>query len=302
MTPLWLSYSARNLPSPGVRVAECIGNSDHSSLPAVISMVQAVQTLHVSRKVFLKHQVNWNTVYGAIQDLPSQNIWSADNPVEVLNEHLHQPRSSVCTTRIRLGCVTNAGVILALSRRLYLGRPVIDLVPSGKSWSTVKWELMKLTQRLSISIFSETGKFLRVSIPLIVRGPLLSLMCSAKVRHRLCLLVGVVDWCASRLVRLNCCQIILTSTSSGSLLICHSLAISLLVFPQLPSGDYLKKNRKKSCFIVNAPTLMLFGTMLQKFHENRRSSFWAMCLCKYLHNCGITIVRGTTPGEGALTR
>ena len=42
----------------------------------------------LSRKVFLKHLVNWNTVRGAIQDLPWRNIWLADNPVEVLNEHL----------------------------------------------------------------------------------------------------------------------------------------------------------------------------------------------------------------------
>ena len=42
----------------------------------------------VSRKVFLKHQVNWNTVCGAIQDLPWCNISLADNPVKVLNEHL----------------------------------------------------------------------------------------------------------------------------------------------------------------------------------------------------------------------
>ena len=64
------------------------GNSDHFSLPAVISMAQAVLNLCVSRKVFLKHQVNWNTVCFAIQDLPWQNIWLADNSVEVLNEHL----------------------------------------------------------------------------------------------------------------------------------------------------------------------------------------------------------------------
>ena len=38
--------------------------------------------------IFLKHQVNWNTVYGAMRDLPWRNIWSSDNPVEVLNEHL----------------------------------------------------------------------------------------------------------------------------------------------------------------------------------------------------------------------
>ena len=54
----------------------------------IISMAQAVPNLCVSRKVFLKHQVNWNTVCGATQDLPWRNIWLADNPVEVLNEHL----------------------------------------------------------------------------------------------------------------------------------------------------------------------------------------------------------------------
>ena len=42
----------------------------------------------MSRKAFLKHQVNWNTVCVAIRELPWRNIWHADNPVEVLNEHL----------------------------------------------------------------------------------------------------------------------------------------------------------------------------------------------------------------------
>ena len=65
-----------------------IGNSDHSSLSAVISMAQAVPNLCVSRKVFLKHQVNWNTVCVAMQDLPWRSIWSAHNSVEALNEHL----------------------------------------------------------------------------------------------------------------------------------------------------------------------------------------------------------------------
>ena len=53
-----------------VAVVAPIGNSDHSSLSAVISMAQAVPNLSVNRKVFLKHQVNWNTVGGALQDLP----------------------------------------------------------------------------------------------------------------------------------------------------------------------------------------------------------------------------------------
>ena len=71
-----------------VSVAAPIGNSDHSSLLAVISMAQAVPNLCVRRKVFLKHPVNWNTVCGAILDLLWHNIWSANNPVEVLNQHL----------------------------------------------------------------------------------------------------------------------------------------------------------------------------------------------------------------------
>ena len=57
-----------------VAVVAPIGNSDHSSLSAVISMVKAVPNLCVSRKVFLTHQVNWNTVCGAMQDLPWRNI------------------------------------------------------------------------------------------------------------------------------------------------------------------------------------------------------------------------------------
>ena len=46
-----------------------IGNSDNSSRSVVLLMAQAVINLCVSSKVFLQHQVNWNTVCGAIQDL-----------------------------------------------------------------------------------------------------------------------------------------------------------------------------------------------------------------------------------------
>ena len=71
-----------------VSVEAPICNSDHSSLSAVISMAEAVPNLCIRRKVFLNHQVYLNTVCGAMKDLPWRNIWSADNPVEVLNEHL----------------------------------------------------------------------------------------------------------------------------------------------------------------------------------------------------------------------
>ena len=46
-----------------VAVVASIGNSDHSSLSAVILMAQVATNLCVSRKVFLKHKVNWNTVW-----------------------------------------------------------------------------------------------------------------------------------------------------------------------------------------------------------------------------------------------
>ena len=43
-----------------IAVVAPIGNSDHSSLSVVISMGDAAPNLGVSRKVFLKHHVNWN--------------------------------------------------------------------------------------------------------------------------------------------------------------------------------------------------------------------------------------------------
>ena len=102
-----------------VAVVAPIFNSDHSSQSAVISMAQAVPNFCISRKVFLKHQVNWNTVCGSIQDPPWRNIWLADNPLEVFNEHLSllfvgyfPTKASVCVTRISLGLMINAGMLL----------------------------------------------------------------------------------------------------------------------------------------------------------------------------------------------
>ena len=51
-------------------------------------MAQAIPNLCVSRRVLLKHQVNWSTVCDAIGVLPWRSIWNADNPVEWLNVHL----------------------------------------------------------------------------------------------------------------------------------------------------------------------------------------------------------------------
>ena len=54
----------------------------------------------VSRKVFLKPQVNWNIVCGAIRELAWRYIWLSDNPVEVLNEHLSLLVGRYVPTRI----------------------------------------------------------------------------------------------------------------------------------------------------------------------------------------------------------
>ena len=131
-------------------------------------MVQAVPNLSVSRKVFLQHQVNWNTVCGEIQDLPWRNIWLADNPVEVLNEHLsllvgpYVPTKviHVHVTRISLDLMINTGMILVSSRRLIFGEPVITLELTGKSLFIVKCKLTKPTHRPSVSLVTETGRFL----------------------------------------------------------------------------------------------------------------------------------------------
>ena len=128
-----------------VAVVAPIGNSDHSSLSAVISMAQAVPNLCVSRKVSLKHQVNWKTVCGAIRELPWPNIWLSDNPVEVLNEHLSLLVGRYVPTKVIRMCNKDKPWFddqcwhaLATSRRLIIGVPVIALGLTGNSLSAIK--------------------------------------------------------------------------------------------------------------------------------------------------------------------
>ena len=49
-----------------VAVVAPLGRSDHSSLSIAISMAQAIPNLCVSRRVLLKHRVNWTAVCDAI--------------------------------------------------------------------------------------------------------------------------------------------------------------------------------------------------------------------------------------------
>ena len=51
-------------------------------------MAQATPSVCVSKRVLLKHRVNWTAVCDAIGELPWCSILSDDNPVERLNVHL----------------------------------------------------------------------------------------------------------------------------------------------------------------------------------------------------------------------
>ena len=161
-----------------------------SCLSALISMAKAVPHLCISRKVFLKHLVNWNTVCGAMQDLPWRNIglltillrfWTSI--CRCWFDVMFQPRSSMCATRMSLGLMINAGILLASRRRLKFCGSVIALGLTGKSLYAVKWELMKPTRGPSVSLVSETWMFLRMPSLLISGGPILNLLCSAWVCH-----------------------------------------------------------------------------------------------------------------------
>ena len=150
-----------------VAVVASIGNPDHSSLSAVISMARAVPNLCVSRKVLLKHQVYWNTVCGAIQDLPWCSIWLADNPFEVLNEHLYLLIGRYVPTKVirvrnkdKPWFDDQCRHLLASSRRLIFSGLVIALCLTRMSLFTVKSELMKPTQRPSVSLMTESELFL----------------------------------------------------------------------------------------------------------------------------------------------
>ena len=63
-------------------------------------MAQAIPNLCVSRRVLLKHRVNWSAVCDAIGELPWRSIWSADNPVEMLNVHLSLLVESFIPTKV----------------------------------------------------------------------------------------------------------------------------------------------------------------------------------------------------------
>ena len=113
------------------------------------------------------HQVNWNTVCGAIQDLPWRNIWLAVNPVEVLNEHLFLLVGRYVPTKIIR--VRNKDQPWSDDQRRHaFGLKQEDHLRWTRDCSRVNWEefvhcqvrAMKPTLRPSVSLVTETGLFL----------------------------------------------------------------------------------------------------------------------------------------------
>ena len=166
----WLGSSTTN--RHGVATLEfatvsgCDRGSDHSSLSVAISMAQAIPNLCVSRKVLLKHRVNYTAFCDAIGVLPWRSIVSADNPVERLNLHLSllverfvPTKVIVCVTRISLGLMMTAGVHSTSSRGPIFGGLVIALELTGMSLSITRGGPMLYMPRLCVSLVSGAGMF-----------------------------------------------------------------------------------------------------------------------------------------------
>ena len=171
-----------------------------------------------------------------MRDLPWQDIWSSDNPVEVLNEHLSLLVGLYVPTKIIRVRNKDKPWFDDLCRRAFDLKQEAHLRWT-RDCSRVNWEAFVRCQVRANETYSEAKyqfSVRNIDVLMNVESPhkwwsTLESLCSARVRHCLPWSVRMGDWCVSRLERLICCQIILTASSPGSLLICWSLAIRLLV-------------------------------------------------------------------------
>ena len=185
----------------------------------------------------------WNTACGAVQDLPWRNIWSADNPVEVLNEHLLLLVGRFVPTKtIRLRnkdkpwfddqCRYAFGLKQEAHLRWTLDR------------SRVNWEEFVHCQVRADETYSEAKRQFSARN----RDVLMNAQSLHKWRSTLKSAVFGLSSSLSTLVGggggLVCESVVkadllsdhFDSKSPGSLLIFRSLAIRLRVLPPLPSG------------------------------------------------------------------
>ena len=80
----------------------------------------------------------WNCKYFENVDVYIEMYTSGFCRLMVIRGWSNQQRSSVCVTRINLGLMINAGMLLASNKRLIFGGPVIALGLTGKSLSAIK--------------------------------------------------------------------------------------------------------------------------------------------------------------------
>ena len=191
-----------------------------------------------------------------MHELAWRNIWFADNPVDVLNEHLSLLVLRYAPTKIPrvhrkdipwfndqcrhaydlkqmaylwwacdLSRVSPSGPIVTNS--LHVLTFFAGLTGKSSSAPTEGWNLLL---RLNVSLVSETGTFLWTSGPRFSSGLLFQSAVSARTRRFFRLLVGVVNWYVSSLEKLICCRIIWTANGPWSLLICRLFGFPRLTF------------------------------------------------------------------------
>ena len=98
-------------------------------------------------------------------DLPWRNIWSSDNPVEVLNEHLsllvgrYAPKIIRVRNKDKPWFDYQCRRAFDLKQEAHLRWTRDRSRVIGKSLFTAKSELMKHTRRPSISLVAKTSMF-----------------------------------------------------------------------------------------------------------------------------------------------
>ena len=162
-----------------VAVEAPISSSDHSSLSIAISLAQAIPNMCVSRRVLLKHRVNWSAVCDEIGVLPWRRVWTADNPVEILKVHLSLLVERFVLTKVirvrnkdkpwfnpfsprkknSLKLQMTAGLHSTSSRGPIFCGLVIALVLTGMSLSITRGGPMLYMPRLCVSLRSEARMF-----------------------------------------------------------------------------------------------------------------------------------------------
>ena len=194
-----------------VAVVAPLGSSDHPALSIAISMVQAIPNLCVSRRVILKHRVNWTAVCDGIGVLPWRSIWSADNPVERLNYLSLLVERFVSTKVIRVH-----------NKEKPWFNDECRLAFDIKQGADIRWTRDRSRVHWANAVYAEAMRQFSVRS----RNVLMSAQCphkwwstlkSAQVRIRLFLLLlgRVVVWSVSRSGRQICCRPILMESSPG---------------------------------------------------------------------------------------